>query len=191
MRTRAIIALAIAAFATAPLSAQATMAPKPTMAAGPTVGFRAEFLASYARVTNEYLQLAEAIPADKYTWHPAGARSVAEVFLHISNAQYIFGGASGFATPAGWDMKTFESSTTDKAKVIAAMKAAFDWYKAGVLAMSDADADKTATLFGQTFTWRALLLNEAEHNGEHLGQMIAYARMNGIVPPWSMKQGGM
>ena len=192
MRSRLITALALAALAApvVPLAAQGSMANMPGMAAAPTSGFRAEFLSNFKTVQDKFIQLAEATPADKYSWRPAaGVRSIAEVYLHVANAQYLFGSWMGIAVPAGIDQKTFETSTTDKAKVVAAVKAAFANFNAGVMAMPDASADKTANVFGQTMTMRGILLFETDHNAEHLGQSIAYARMNGVIPPWSMKAG--
>jgi uncharacterized damage-inducible protein DinB len=170
----------------APAAAQAAMAP-----AAPTSGFRAEFLGNFHFVNGKILKLAEAIPQQKYTWRPApGVRSIAEVFLHIAQAQYLFGGNFGMKMPAGMDT-AWEHSTTDKTKIIAALKAAFAAFDAAVAALPDGDAEKQVTLFKQSFTMRGLLLVETDHNAEHFGQMIAYARMNGVTPPWSMPGGGM
>jgi hypothetical protein len=67
------------------------------------------------------------------------------------------------------------------------MKASFTHFRDAVNATPDADADTNVKLFGRDFTKRKLLLATAEHAGEHLGQSIAYARVNGIVPPWSVR----
>jgi uncharacterized damage-inducible protein DinB len=151
---------------------------------------KADVLANMKTVTDKWMQLADAMPADKYTWRPGtGVRSVAEVFLHISNAQYIFGASIGVKSPAGWDMKTFETSTTDKAQIMAAMRAAFAAMTAAIGALPDNGGDTAFKLFGQDFNTRKLLVLETDHNAEHLGQMIAYARVNGVVPPWSAKAG--
>lgn len=179
MRTKLVAALALAAVASAPLSAQS--------------GFKSEFVTNLKQVQDKYLQLANAIPQDKFTWRPAPrARSIAEVYLHIANAQYLFGGPLKIVVPAGHDPKTFESSTTDKAQVIAAMTAAFAAMNAAVMALPENSAENQVKLFGQNFTTRALLLVETDHNAEHLGQSIAYANMVGVVPPWNApKAGGM
>ena len=196
MRSRTLSSLAITLLAAAPLMAQATMAAS-TSKPAPPAGFRGEFAKNFATVGDKYIQLAQAIPADKYSWRPApGVRSVAEVLLHVASAQYLFGSAMGMPMPAGISLKTpadmgaFETSTTDKAKIIEMLKASFAYLNAGVMAMPDASADKTAQFIGQTMTMREMLLQETDHNAEHLGQMIAYARVNGVVPPWSMKQAG-
>lgn len=65
------------------------------------------------------------------------------------------------------------------------MKASFVAIKTGVANLKDADLDGPFTLFGMAQSRRAWLMATAEHAGEHLGQLIAYARVNNIVPPWS------
>ena len=181
MRSKFLSVLALAAVTTV----SAAQAP------APTAGFRAEFLSNYATVADKYIQLANAIPADKFTWRPAPrARSIAEVFLHVAAAQYLFGTSMGWPAPAGVNASKLEKSTTDKAAVIAALKASLAWYKAGTTAMPDADAEKMGKFFGTPMTMRGFLFAETDHNAEHLGQMIAYANMVGVVPPWSMPQAG-
>ena len=155
----------------------------------PASGFRAEFAGNFNFVGGKIVALAEAIPQDKYTWRPApGVRSISEVLLHVAQAQYLFGGNLGLRGPAGMDT-AWEHSTTDKTRIIAALKAAFAAFNGGVAALPDSDADKAVMLFGQSFTMRSLLLAETDHNAEHFGQLIAYARMNGVVPPWSRPTG--
>ena len=58
----------------------------------PNSGFRAEFLEEIAYYEQRLARLAEAIPAEKYTWRPAeGVRSVGEVFAHVAVADYLVG----------------------------------------------------------------------------------------------------
>ena len=155
-------------------------------------GFRGEFLAQQDRVEKEILGLAEATPADKYGWRPApGVRSVAEVFTHIVGGNYGIPGFAGMKPPAGWDMEAMqkmEKNVTEKAKVIEELKKSFAHLRAGIASMPDADLDKPAKFFGNDTTVRGILLVAANHEHEHLGQSIAYARMNGIVPPWAAEQ---
>ena len=152
-------------------------------------GFRGEFLAQQDRVEKEILGLAEATPADKYSWRPApGVRSVAEVFTHIVGGNYGLTGFAGIKPPAGWDMEAMqkmEKNVTEKAKVIEELKKSFAHLRAGIASMPDADLDKPAKFFGNDTTVRGILLVAANHEHEHLGQSIAYARMNGITPPWT------
>lgn len=155
-------------------------------AAAPTSGYRAEFLKEMQYFEGRFTQLAEAIPADKYTWRPAaGVRSVAEVLLHVAGANQGLPGMAGIKAPAGFSMQGYEASTTDKAKIIAELKQSFDHIRAAASQMKDADADKAMKVFGMDMTGRSFSFFMARHLGEHLGQLIAYARVNGVVPPWS------
>lgn len=152
----------------------------------PVSGFRADVLGNIDYAARELVQLADAVPADKYAWRPApGVRSIAEVYLHVANAQYVFGANIGVAKPAGYDAQTFETSTTDKAQIIATMKTAFAAMTAAIQALPDNSGDATFKFFKTDYTNRKLLILETDHNAEHLGQSIAYARTNGVVPPWS------
>lgn len=171
--------------------ALALLAPaaRPTLAgaqAAPT-DWRSEFVLTMQGAADKYLQLAEAIPADKYTWRPAeGVRSVAEVLLHISAASYNFGSRLGPAIPAGLDVRGLERSTTDKATIVRHLRESFAFFRAAVEAMPAGDSERMIPWFGPPqVTARHFLYANADHNGEHLGQLIAYARMNGIRPPWS------
>lgn len=148
-------------------------------------GVRGEILAQFDEAADKLVQLAEAIPQDKFTWRPgAGVRSVSEVFLHVAGSNHYMLTAVGVpaATQGENDL---ERSTTDKAQVIAQLKAANASVRAAIQAMRDADLDKATKLFGTDMTYRGVCLLLQSHVHEHLGQMIAYARSNGIVPPWS------
>ena len=149
-------------------------------------GYRSEVLAEVIVQQDKFLRLANAIPAEKYTWRPAeGVRSVAEVFLHVATANYNLYKLVGTPPPAGFDVKTFEKSTTDKTKVVAALKDSFEHARKAITAMPDADLEKSLDWFGGKNTERGILLFIVRHAAEHLGQSIAYARVNGIVPPWT------
>src|SRR5260370_4101550 len=147
-------------------------------------GYRAEVLAEVMIQEDKFTRLAEAIPADKYTWRPApDVRSFAEVFLHVSAANYNLYKLVGTPPPTGFDVKGFEKSTTDKAKVIATLKDSFAHAKAAIKAMPDADLDKSLDWFGGKNTQRGILLFIVRHAAEHLGQSIAYARFVSVRPP--------
>lgn len=149
-------------------------------------GYRSEVLALVMIQENEFLRLAEALPAEKYTWRPGpGVKSVAEAFLHVSAANYNMYKLVGAPVPAGLDVAGMEQSTTDKAKVIATLKASYAHAKKAITDMPDANLEKTMDWQGGTITQRGVLLYIIPHIAEHLGQAIAYARVNGVVPPWS------
>ena len=149
-------------------------------------GYRAEVMAEVMVQEDKLLRLADAIPADKYTWRPSpDTRSFAEVFLHISAANYNLYKLVGTPPPSSVDVKNLEKSTTDKAKITATLKDSFAHAKQALRSMSDADLEKSMDWFGGKNTERGILLFIVRHTAEHLGQSIAYARVVGIVPPWT------
>src|ERR1035437_2660632 len=149
-------------------------------------GYRSEVLAEVTIQDDKFTRLAEAIPPEKYTWRPApDVRSFAEVFLHVGAANYSLYKLVGTPPPTGLDLKGLEKSTTDKAKIIATLKDSFAHAKKAITAMSDADLEKSMDWFGGENTQRGILFFIVRHTAEHLGQSIAYARVVGIVPPWT------
>jgi uncharacterized damage-inducible protein DinB len=149
-------------------------------------GYRSEVLSEVIVQQDKFVRLAQAIPADKYTWRPsADVRSFAEVFLHVAAANYGLYGMVGAAPPEGGPKKGLEKSTTDKDKVIATLKDSYDYAKKSITAMPDANLEKSMEWFGGTNTQRGVLLFIVRHGAEHLGQSIAYARFVGVVPPWT------
>jgi uncharacterized damage-inducible protein DinB len=149
-------------------------------------GYRSEVLAEVTIQGDKFLRLAEALPADKYNWRPApDVRSFAEVFLHVAAANFNVYKLVGTPPPPGFDVKGFEKSTTDKAKVMATLKDSFTHARRAITAMPDADLDKSLDWFGGKNTERGVLLFITRHAAEHLGQSIAYARFIGVVPPWT------
>lgn len=149
-------------------------------------GYRSEVLSEVIVQQDKLTRLAEAIPADKYTWRPTpDVRSFAEVFLHIAAANYNLYTIVGAKIPEGLDVKNLGKSTTDKAKVIATLKDSFEYAKKAISALPDADLDKSIDWFGGKNSYRGILLFIVRHAAEHLGQSIAYARMAGVTPPWT------
>ena len=149
-------------------------------------GYRSEVLAEVMIQEDKFTRLAEAIPADKFNWRPSpDVRSFAEVFLHVSAANFNLYKLVGTPPPSGLDLKGLEKSTTDKAKVVATLKDSFAHAKTAIKAMPDADLDKSLDWFGGKNTQRGILLFIVRHAAEHLGQSIAYARFAGITPPWT------
>ena len=91
----------------------------------------------------------------------------------------------GTAPPSGLDFKAIGALSNDKSKVVQALKDSFVHLRGAALALNDGDADKPQKMFGRQSTLRGSFTMIIGHFGEHLGQPIAYARMNGIVPPWT------
>ena len=150
-------------------------------------GFLADFLRDLDDVQKKIMDLAAAVPADKYDWRPApGVRSISEVYMHIAGGNYVLASFVG-VKPPGYDTGSLET-ITDKPRVLDELKKSFANLRAAALSASDADLDKTVKMFGNDITERAAFLNALTHLHEHLGQSIAYARVNGVVPPWTGNQ---
>ena len=152
-------------------------------------GVKAEVLLWLRDAESKLIELAEATPEGKFSYRPGkGVRSTGEVFMHVATANYGLPGFVGVEPPAGFDFATFEKSKTKKAEVIATLRASFDHMIKAWNAMSDEDMEKPAEFFGMKTTARGAYLLVLSHCHEHLGQSIAYARSNGVVPPWTSRQ---
>jgi uncharacterized damage-inducible protein DinB len=168
-------------------AAQEKPAEKPPAAASvPTSGPRLEFLDEVSFYEQRFERLADAIPAEKYTWRPAeGVRTIGEVYMHMVTANYGFAKMLGTPYPVGLDPKVLVAGANDKAKDLQALKESFAQMRAAILAIKESDLEKEVkTPRGQT-TVRGAFFIISGHYGEHLGQSIAYARSIGIVPPWT------
>jgi uncharacterized damage-inducible protein DinB len=147
-------------------------------------GFRGDLMANLADTEHKILDLAESVPAEKYGWRPdKGVRSISEVFTHIAGSNYYLAGFLGHTAPAGVP-KDIEK-ITDKKIVVGELRKSFDFLRGVIESEREADLDRAVKVFGTQMTHRGVLLMTVTHLHEHLGQSIAYARMNGVVPPWS------
>jgi len=180
--------LLLVSFAGAQASATAsTQTPAASSApAAPVSGFKKEFLTNYETLFKKMIDLATKMPEEKYDWRPAeGVRSIGEVYLHIGIANYGFASSFGAQFPTDINLRTLEKSKPGKAKTIEFLKRSNEYVRGLIVAMSDADLDKGIKLFGNPTTVRGAIVFMGMHHSEHLGQSIAYARVNGVVPPWS------
>ena len=152
-------------------------------------GVKAEMLQIIGDAETKLNDLAAAMPAAKYSWRPMkGVRTTADMFMHVAAANYGIPSMIGVAAPAGFDFEKYESSLTKKADIQKALKESFVSLKAGLTNMSDADMEKQAEVFGMKMTQRGVYMMLLSHVHEHLGQAIAYARSNGVTPPWTVAQ---
>ena len=153
----------------------------------PSYDMKAQALLDLETMQKKYVDLANSIPADKYGWRPeAGTRSVSELFLHVAAANYgIPTMMTGTAPAPDFKREGFETSTTDKAKVIEQLNKSFVYAMAAVKKMSNADFAKAEKKLGPDANDGDVVYILVTHNHEHLGQSIAYARVNGITPPWT------
>ena len=174
------------AFAQAPTTTSTQISTRPAAApAAPASGFRADFLTQFDDVSKKIVDLAEAVPADKYGWRPApGVRSISEVYMHIVGGNSYIPSFIGVKPMEGIE-RGMEKSVTEKARVVDLLKKSMAHARAAVLATPDADLDKKVKIFGGETNERGVIMIIGNHLHEHLGQSIAYARSNGIAPPWS------
>jgi uncharacterized damage-inducible protein DinB len=131
------------------------------------------------------LQLAEATPAEKFTWRPApGVRSISEVYMHLALGNFWLLEQAGVKSPTDLSKlpKNPEKSITNKADVIQWLRSSLDTVHKGY---QSADKQKKVQFFGRESTSEFVFLRILIHNNEHMGQSIAYARMNAVAPPWS------
>jgi uncharacterized damage-inducible protein DinB len=182
MSRAALAAVLAAALVHAPLSAQQE---------SPLVS---DLLGDANQVEAKLVGLAEAIPESAYGWRPAeGVRSVAELFKHVISDNYLIAGIPGATPPAatGIDPKdyrtagAYEARTMTKAEIVAELKASFEFFDGALRASSAGDLAASLQVFGSPMTQQQLWILASTHLHEHLGQGIAYARMNGVTPPWS------
>ena len=152
----------------------------------PSYDMKAQSLQDLDDMHKKFVSLATAVPQEKYSYRPAeGVRSIGEVFLHISNANYNIPNLMGAPLPANFDPKTFEKSTTDKTQIIDQLNKSFDSAHAAIAAMTNGDFAKPLPKLGPDANYGDVVYLLVTHAHEHLGQSIAYARVNGIVPPWT------
>jgi len=154
----------------------------------------ADLLTDLGTVEKKIVDLAGAIPEDKYDWRPGeGVRSVREVLLHVGSDNYLLPAMIGFTPdPAtgivGSDYNTavaFEHRALSKDSVIAELQRSFVFVKQSLQETTASRMGEPVTMFGSQFTGQSAWILAVTHMHEHLGQLIAYARTNGVVPPWS------
>lgn len=150
--------------------------------------FRLRAVVELKNLQQQFVSLAQAMPQEKYTWRPGpGVRSVSEVYLHVAAANFGLTALAGAPPEPGFKFQGYEKSTTDKAKVIEQLNASFDYARNGIEKMSDADLLKPLKFLDQSNVGD-MLVHIVAHAHEHLGQSIAYARVNGVAPPWTAAQ---
>jgi uncharacterized damage-inducible protein DinB len=149
--------------------------------------FQRESVGSLSHASGQVMQLAKAIPAEKYGYSPQkGVRSVAEVCAHIISGNYMFASRLGAKVPADVKLETLEKDLQSKDAIEKELKRSFDLMLEAIRNTKDAAlANKVEFPFPGEYTAMSAILISLAHANEHLGQLIAYARMNGITPPWS------
>jgi uncharacterized damage-inducible protein DinB len=177
MKSR-LIALALSLATAAPLTAQ---------------GYMGEMHRDVNEAQKKMIDLAKAMPEATYNWRPSPeARSVGEVFLHVASDNYLIPIAMGKPAPAATGItsdfstaQTFEKRKLGKDQIVAELEASYAHLHQGMALTTDANSGEMIKFFGQDWTRSRAMVLTVTHLHEHLGQAIAYARSNNIVPPWS------
>lgn len=197
---RLCAAILVAIGATTGLSAQQ---PAPAAAhdhpmAMPTTGYRAELLADLATLEERYLGLAGAM-AGKYEWKPGeGVRSTGAVFMHVAAANLMIPSMIGIEPPSAYAVADMRAAfarmqemekVTDRDQIRTTLQQSFAHVRHAIASVPDDQLEAPIKLFGRDSNKRGVLHLLVTHMHEHLGQSIAYARTNGVVPPWSARGG--
>lgn len=151
----------------------------------PLDGIWQGYAGEWRHVSNQLVALAEATPAEKFAWRPApGVRSTSEVYMHIVMANFYLLSVCGPPMPP--DLKEdAEKSVTSKPEVIAWLKRSLEAVMKAHLGETPSHLRQKVKVEGRDSTVDAMYLRIIIHANEHMGQLVAYARMSGIVPPWS------
>jgi uncharacterized damage-inducible protein DinB len=154
----------------------------------PSYDMKGQALLDLEGVQKKFVDLANALPADKLTWRPSpDSRSFAEVFLHVAGERYGILALMGTEKPAGFNGKTFEKSTTDRAQIVEELNKSWGFAQSAIQGMNNADFAKLLPKLGPQANAGDVVYILVADAHEHLGQAVAYARENGIVPPWTVE----
>lgn len=158
---------------------------QPVIAQESSNNFKSQFTGHFD-YASRVLSLAEAMPAEKYSWRPEeGVSSVEEVYTHIARYNYYYlENSLGIPAPADVDVDDIES-ITGKDEVVDILERSIEHVKESIKEMPISKLKEQTEMYGRTVNGQAVLMQLITHMSEHVGQSIAYARINGIVPPWS------
>jgi uncharacterized damage-inducible protein DinB len=107
--------------------------------------------------------------------------------MHIALANFYLLSVTGPKMPADMTSDNLEKAVTKKADVIQWLKRSLDAVKTARAQLKPGDLERKVKIEGKTVTVDGMYLRIIVHDNEHMGQLVAYARMNGIVPPWAKK----
>jgi uncharacterized damage-inducible protein DinB len=165
-------------------------------------GFRGEYLWEFELAERQILAMADALPPEKYGWYPAaGARSSSEVFVHLAGGHFML--LQFLGVPAPVDIygpagaqpcerllqitrrnDELGKDTQDKPAVTELLRRSLNAVRDAINATDDAALAEGRFFFGEQTTVRRIYIRLLVHLHEHMGQMIAYVRMNDMKAPW-------
>jgi len=147
---------------------------------------RDDLLNQFNASASKVVQLSVAIPAELYAWAPGeGVMSIATVYAHIARYNYMYLAENvGVAIPRGVEYANLED-LTNKDDIVTVLEESIEYARIAIRALSDDDLLRHTTLYGRDVAVWSVLVQLVSHMNEHVGQSVAYARINGVVPPWS------
>ena len=153
-------------------------------------GVRGEIIGNMMDAGGKLQELASAVPDAKYTWRPSReVRSVGEVVLHAAQVNYLIPMFMGVQPPFSQDeIMKFDRQVVDPARGRQLLRDSYAFASKAIGGIPDSDLDTQVEFFGMKLSKRAALMGLASHSHEHLGQLIAYARMNKVTPPWTARE---
>lgn len=153
-------------------------------------GIRAEIIANMMAAGDKIIELAGAMPANKWAWRPGkGVRSVSEVYLHVVQGNYSMCTSLGATPPMKMEeLARLGDTPQTPAQTVQMLKDSYAFVRQVIARTPDTELAATVDFYGRKLSREAMMFEIASHSHEHLGQSIAYARMNGVVPPWTARE---
>ena len=167
-----------------------------------TFDYDAIVLSDLRDTGNRLIELAKAMPADKFTWRPTGegALSASELYLLAATEYYHLPSEFGAIQAAGYEYGgdavtgrrqatvPLEKSTTNKAEVVTEIVDAVSYFNGIMQTLSDADLQKQIKVSGRDTTPNGILFIMANDMHEYLAEAMDYARSNGVTLPWMAEE---
>ena len=162
----------------------------PSTVFGQGLDVTAQALADLEAMQSKFTALAGAMETSQYPWRPMeGVRSVSEVYMLIATENYFIPSIWGAEPSEGATTWQTMNAVTDKHAILEHIERSFAYCKESIKGLSDAQLSTKVQFFGSERTVAEALYAMTGDMHEHLGQAIAYARSNHVVPPWSAGEG--
>ncbi len=162
----------------------------PSLTAAQTPSLQDSQVADIETMKDKFIGLAQEFDESQYDWRPMeGVRSVSDVFALIIAECHVFPAAWGHEPPAGaasgFGAEIRRAGALSRTEIISELGSAFDHLIGVVRGMDNTERVAGSDYFGRPMQIDANIVISMGDMHEHLGQLIAYARTNHVVPPWS------
>jgi uncharacterized damage-inducible protein DinB len=148
--------------------------------------FKIDFFKVFDSSSGKIMELADAIPAEDYDWRPTeNVRSIIESLIHLAGTHYYLASKLDYPMPDGIEPGDFEESVNSKEEAQEILLKSTGHIRLAIENIDDEQLYEIVNFFGGKETKQRVILQVGEHMAEHLGQLIVYARMKNITPPWS------